>query len=261
MKRLVSPVQLLSVVIGVGLIVQVSWAEKPSSVDENTAQTVRGAVAQLGFAGWGLNTETSGAAFAALPDSTSVDDVEWVEHVLHVNLTLPMGAMPLTLSPLDMERISGGIGEPFRDDPEFAGVVVRVRTDEGAPYRALEEFVEYAAPPCLLGSEVLGVQGRTSKISGRELSLYDDGRCAWEGYASPGFRQTEPGIVRWPDAIVRGENQDKGTRNGVTVHSRNNRFRGSIEPTNEAIQQREKFPLFLWSIRWDGSQVESTGEE
>jgi hypothetical protein len=86
------------------------------------------------------------AGQALFPAGTSVDDVEWMDNVVRVYLTIsPTRPGDWRLSHVDLETITSALQKPFGHDPAFAGTFVSVRDGALLPvYRSLE----WCVPEC-----------------------------------------------------------------------------------------------------------------
>jgi hypothetical protein len=107
-------------------------------------------------AAWAVADIVSGAAAidgecgqSLLPTGTVVDDVFWVNNIVHIRLTIPDRPDGWYLAPKDQETVAEALGEPFMADPAFGGTWIRVRVGEHGRYDTLEQFVPKPSGPRL----------------------------------------------------------------------------------------------------------------
>ncbi|MBN2445541.1 MAG: hypothetical protein JXO22_02370 [Phycisphaerae bacterium] len=75
-----------------------------------------------------------------LPAGTTVDRVEWVDNLLHIDLTIPPQDAEWYLTDTGMESLGAALGRPFLGDSSFGGTVVRARIGVDRAYGSLEQF-------------------------------------------------------------------------------------------------------------------------
>lgn len=119
-----------------------------------------------------------------------------------VELTLPEEAGKLIIDAIQASTIERVLARAFGDDPELAGVVVRLRVGEG-PYRDIEEFGPRAAdlPP---DSEISDDSGLTAKQG-------QQNRAA-------AARVETPAVEAIGGPIAHGDGQPQGALSGVVVY-------------------------------------------
>ncbi len=76
-----------------------------------------------------------------LPPGVIVDAVEYHDHVLRVDLTVPADAVDWHPTDTGVEAISQALAGPFWEDPGFAGTRVRVRIGSQGAYQPLGDLI------------------------------------------------------------------------------------------------------------------------
>ena len=143
-----------------------------------------------------VTTERIGALQRAdgaplLPVGATVDRMEWVGHMVHVDLTVPDDSAAWQPTDLDVQSLSRAIAAPFWEDSAFAGTIVRVRIGAEGAYRALGDLIVDAPQP----AEV-------------QYVLQD---------GTPGYVRGADGTRGIGGPVTQGARQPAGALTGVTI--------------------------------------------
>jgi len=84
-----------------------------------------------------------------LPRGTQLDRANWTDHVLEIDLTLPIEHNDWRLSTIRIETLAASLAAPFASDDAFGGTRIRARIGPNDKYKTLERFLppHVAAPP------------------------------------------------------------------------------------------------------------------
>ncbi len=169
----------------VTLCIVVSALRSHASTDPTTCSRAASAVDLV--AQW-----PSEAGHTLLPTETTVDRAEWVDGILHADLTIPADAA-WDPTPSDIETLAEELARPFDADPGFAGSRVRLRRGPDAEYAVLDAY----RPVAELSAEAPVFEAPLDSVPAK----------------------SSPGLRGFGGPTAHGAQQPAGALTGVTVYT------------------------------------------